>query len=264
MQKGAFGFGIARSVDPVRSRARLAELCGLLSQGVGTIFIPSHADNYKQLAKQVVDGELAIAWMPPIPCIDLEAVEPGATLILPVRGGRTSYFSALFARTDGPRSLADVKGKRVAWVDPDSSAGYLVPRLHLRAGGRRLEAMFSEEMMAGSHSAVLDAVESGRCEVGATYCATRTPKWLVLGTQRERPLDALTVAGPIPNDAIVLSTKMPEDIRLRAQQWFLELESPRARELCSDLLGADAFRTASFSHYVPLRKLLHVAKYSST
>jgi phosphonate transport system substrate-binding protein len=264
MGRGALGFGIARSVDPVRSRARLAELCGLLSSALGQIFIPQHLETYKELTQGVLQGELGIAWMPPIPCVELEELAPNARLLLPVRGGRSSYFSALVARRDGPRTLAEVKAKRVAWVDPDSSSGYLVLRLHLRANGHPLSSMFAEESMAGSHVAVLDAVESGRADVGATYCATRTPKWLVAGTERQRPLDALTVAGPIPNDAIVLSAKMPEDLRERLQSWFIALDAPRARELCMDLLGADGFRVASFSHLVPLRKLVHAARYSAS
>src|SRR4051794_18940028 len=111
MQKGAYGFGIARSVDPVRSRARLSELCELMSAAVGTIFIPSHVDSYRRLANEVEAGDLGVAWIPPIPCIELEQRVQNLMLILPVRRGSTSYHSALIARRDGPRSLSEVKGK---------------------------------------------------------------------------------------------------------------------------------------------------------
>ena len=260
MQKGAYGFGIARSIEPVRSRARLGELCEMLSSAVGAIFLPTHVDSYRRLVDGLDGGELGVAWVPPIPCIELEQRAPSSGLLLPVRRGSTSYNSALIALRSGPRSLSDVKGKRVAWVDPDSSAGYLVPRLHLQAGGRKLGAMFSEELMAGSHAAVLDAVESGRVDVGATYCSNKTPTWHGTGG-RERPFDVLTMAGPIPNDAIVVSPRVPAEVRARVLRWLIALELPRARELCLDLLGAEAFRLASFSHYTPLRRLLHAAKY---
>jgi hypothetical protein len=62
---GAFAFGIARSIDPVRSRARLAELCQEMTRDLGAVFMPHHADTYRGLASDFVSEGAAIAWMPP-------------------------------------------------------------------------------------------------------------------------------------------------------------------------------------------------------
>jgi phosphonate transport system substrate-binding protein len=183
--------------------------------------------------------------------------------VLPVRSGALTYHSALVARRGaGPATLAAVKNAKVAWVDPESSSGYLVPRLHLLAQGRALGAMFGGELMTGSHAAVLDAVESGRADVGATYCATKAPKW-TSASGAERPLDALMVTGAIPNDALVLSTRLPAELRARLTRWLLVDIPARARQLTLELMGASHFRAAQPGHFAPLRRILTAARYTS-
>ncbi len=261
MSVGAYAFGIARTIDPVRSRARLAELCELVIRDLGGVMLPHHADTYRRLADDFQGGRVAMAWMPPLLCIELEKRSECAEIVLPVRGGAVTYYSALVARRGaGPASLSDVKHAKVAWVDPESSSGYLVPRLHLQAQGRTLGAMFDGELMTGSHAAVLDAVQSGRADVGATYCASKTPKWTTT-SGAERPLDALTITGAIPNDALVLSPRLAPEVRAKLTRWLLVDMPERARQLTLDLMGASQFRLAQAGHFAPLRRILTAASY---
>jgi ABC-type phosphate/phosphonate transport system substrate-binding protein len=263
MSAGAHAFGIARSIDPIRSRARLAELCELMIRDVGGVVMPHHADSYRRLAEDFESGRVAVAWMPPLLCIELEKRSECAETLLPVRGGAVSYYSALVARRGkGPASLADVKRAIVAWVDPESSSGYLVPRLHLQAQGRALAALFGGELMLGSHAAVLDAVESGRADVGATYCASKAPRW-TSPAGAERPLGALTITGAIPNDALVLSPRLPPELCARITRWLLVDMPPRARALTLELMGASHFRAAQPGHFAPLRRILTAAAYTN-
>jgi phosphonate transport system substrate-binding protein len=254
----AYSFGVARTTHP-RSPELLAELCELMSMACDAEITPRLPHTYRLLADEVALGKTAIAWMPPIPCVELEEKGLAEAITLPVRDGLTAYFSALLARRDGPRTLAEVKAKRVGWVDRDSSSGYLVPRLHLIGSGRSPKEMFAEERMLGSHAAVLDAVEAGECDVGATHCATKTPRWGEPGGPRERPFDALTVVGPIPNDAVVVSSVLPAALREIVQRFFLDLEE-RAKAVSRDLFSADDFRVASPTHFAPLRRILAAAK----
>ena len=63
---GAFAFGIARSIDPVKSRARLADICQEMTRDLGAIFLPHHADTYGRLASDFTGGAAAVAWVPPL------------------------------------------------------------------------------------------------------------------------------------------------------------------------------------------------------
>lgn len=259
MARGSLGFGIVRSLDATRSRARLAELCELLAQEVGTLFVPHHPSSYRALTESFDAGEIAVAWLPPIASLQLEERGRASVLALPVRRGRISYRGAIIARQGGPQTIADLRGRRIAWVDPDSATGYLVPRLYLQGAGFDVTTMFAEERFLSSHSAVVDAVVSGRFDAGATYCSSKdTPD--VQGAWGNAPLRVIIRSGEIPNDAIVVARNVAADVRSKLLRWLLDLRTSRARSLSLDLFAAEGFRTAAAEHFEPLKRILIAAR----
>ncbi len=56
--RGAYGFGIARSLDVSASRTRLSEACEIASRATGVVFFPHHALTYRELAESIVRGDL--------------------------------------------------------------------------------------------------------------------------------------------------------------------------------------------------------------
>src|SRR5207244_9244357 len=133
-------------------------------------FVPHHAATYADRADDMRRGKLGVAWMPPIPCIALEDEGVAAPIALPSRHEGTTYHSAIIARRAGAKTIADLQGKRIAWVDRGSAAGYLVPRMHLASQGFDLTTFFASETFTQSHLAVVDAVAFGQVDVGATFC----------------------------------------------------------------------------------------------
>src|SRR6185436_3814664 len=108
-----------------------------------------------------------IAWLPPV--IAQRAAARGRTIpiALPIRGGTSSFHSALFTRAGSRlRSSQDLERVRAAWVDRQSAAGYLVIRAQIRAQGVNLERAFASEVFLGSHEAVVKAVSAGDVDVG--------------------------------------------------------------------------------------------------
>jgi phosphate/phosphite/phosphonate ABC transporter binding protein len=261
--RGSIGFGIVKSIDAMRGRARLAELCELLGADVGTIVVPHHPETYAKLVDAFEPGEISLAWLPPVACSTLDEAGRGSVLALPVRRGSVSYRSAIIARPRGPKTLDELKGRKMAWVDPTSSSGYLVPRLFLQGAGHDVARMFSEERFLMSHSAVVDAVVSGRFDAGATYCgqpAAGNPT----GPWGNAPVGLLTMSGPIPNDAIVIGKSVSADLRSRLLRWLLDLRGARAKVLSQELFGADLFRPATPEHFEPLRRILIAARARGT
>jgi phosphonate transport system substrate-binding protein len=260
LQKDSIGFGIAQSIDPTRGRARLAELCDTLRSDVGQSFIPRHATSYKDLVESFEAGAISVAWLPPIVCSELVDRGRALVLALPVRRGSISYRSALIVRKGAIANLGDLRGRTVAWVDPDSSSGYLVARLMLDAAGLDPRTLFAAEQFVMSHAAVVGAVAAGRCDVGATYCSAEGEPHGPWASASAVPIAVLATSGTIPNDAIVVSTSVSVDVRAKLLRWLLELRTPQAKKLCADLFAADAFRVAAKEHYEPLRRMLLAAQ----
>jgi phosphonate transport system substrate-binding protein len=277
-----------RSVEPAHGRARLAELSAILSRELGTLVVPHHPASYGELVSQYEARELAIAWVPPIATARLQASGLALVLALPVRRGAVSYRAALVTHVDGPASLADMQGASIGWVDRESCAGYVMPRLLLAASSFDLKQLFSRETFFGSHSAVVDAVISRRVQVGATFCPVDTQTDLAAGPRSApsvRPppaigsipppgpsfwsgadgkmnpsLRVLAASAAIPNDAIVVSSDLPVDVRSRLLRWFLDLREPASKRLCGELFGANGFRVAAPEHFSALQQMMRAAR----
>ena len=71
------------------------------------------------------------------------------------------------------RTIQDLKGLNVAWVEQTSAAGYLFPRAALLQAGLKPAELFKTETFVGDHAAVCKAVLDGKADVGATYADDR-------------------------------------------------------------------------------------------
>ena len=245
---------------------RFAELCDLISRATGVDLFPYRALHYRDLAHALERGEVAVAWMPPIPTIELDDRGAATVLALPVRRGVVAYHTALFSGPRGPRLLDELKGTRAAWVDRESASGHLVARMHLSTHRYDLSTLFSRQTFLHSHEAVVRSVVSGRADVGATFCtidpttrAVAHGAWTSHEGHMTDQVQILATAGPIPNDAVIASTELDEEVRHKLLSWFLEPD-PAALPLFGHLLRAEGFRAARAAHYAPLRRLIAEAK----
>ena len=72
-------------------------------------------------------------------------------------------------QTPASSSFADLKGKTFCFVDPNSTSGYIVPRIILKANGIDPDTDFKATQNAGSHQNVATAVYKGDCDAGVTF-----------------------------------------------------------------------------------------------
>ena len=77
-------------------------------------------------------------------------VEP---LVVPTNNdGPIGYYAVAFVRSDSPyKSLNDLKGKTWAWVEPNSSSGYIFPLVGFRKMGLEPEKHFGKVVFSGGH-----------------------------------------------------------------------------------------------------------------
>lgn len=258
---------MVRSVDAVSSRAAASEFCNLLSAKLGTIFFPHNAISYGELADAVASGSLGFAWMPPVPAIDLIDQGLATVLALPVRRGAVSYQAAMIVARGGPKTLPELKGTRVAWVDRGSTSGYIVPREHLYALGLDPRVHFSDEVFLHGHDNVVDAVVSGRAAMGATFVSLEPGSqnvaqagWTDAAGRNPKAVEIVATAGPIPNDAFVVSKRVPEDVAAGVLACLMDNESPEAKRVFMQLLRAETFQRATAAHFDPLRRVLRASR----
>jgi phosphonate transport system substrate-binding protein len=116
------------------------------------------------------------------------------------------YKGQFIAKADsGIKTLADLKGKTFCFVDPNSTSGYIVPRIILKANGIDPDKDLKAAVNAGSHDKVGIAVYNGDCDAGVTYIDVLTDAAAQLNVKFPDITDkvkAFQDTDQIPNDGV--------------------------------------------------------------
>ena len=134
------------------------------------------------------------------------------------------YHSVLITKSDNSKinSIADLKGKTIAFVDPDSTSGNLVPSAeiikafpeeHLNADLLHTNgAFFEAASFSGSHQAGLQAVIKGDVDVVPISDQILASE-IANGKAKEGDIKIIHSSGSIPAEAMVVSAEVDEATR---------------------------------------------------
>jgi phosphonate transport system substrate-binding protein len=146
------------------------DLARLLQQACGLHFTTAVATGYSAVVEAMGAGKADIGWLATFSYVLAKQKHDVDLLLIVSRFGSPFYRGQIVVRADsGLRELADLKGKRAAFVDPASTSGHIYPKVLLRAQGYDPERFFSKSVFVGSHPAVILAVMRGEVDAGATY-----------------------------------------------------------------------------------------------
>jgi phosphonate transport system substrate-binding protein len=122
-------------------------------------------------------------------------------------GQMEAFYKGQFIANNasGIKTLADLKGKTFCFVDPNSTSGYIVPRIILKANGIDPDKDLKAAQNAGSHNNVAIAVYKGDCDAGVTFIDVLTDAAANLKAQYPDIADKVTAFADtdrIPNDGV--------------------------------------------------------------
>ena len=212
------------------------------------------------LEQRLVD----FAWLPPL--LGARALRAGVIdpVALVTRYGDTEYKTALVTRVGSSiRSLANLRGVRVAWVDRESASGYAVLRAALARAGVHLTDAFAHEVFLRSHAAVARAVLQGDVDVGAT-CGHADEEGVRFARSPFAGDEGLTItdlrsvfeAGPIPSDLFAVRRGVAAGVRLVIERALLQGIPPAMHAAARALTHADGFALPTPEHRRQLESLL--------
>jgi phosphonate transport system substrate-binding protein len=255
------------SVTAGDTREALDRLCGALGGILQTEVTSMRPESYDALAAELERGRVQYAWTPPaLLVLTMERVRL-QPLLSAVRGGRTEFCAVLFVRAESSiRSLHELRGTTVAWVDEASAAGYLCPRLHLAAQGIDPTTLFGKELFLRSHPEVVRAVFDGRADVGATYAflpeaGKPVERAAFHDVAPGRPARVLEHTAPIPNDGIAGHGLMTWPEHRAFSRAIMDLAGHEdGRRLLEAVFHADRFTPSPPESLRPLRALVEQAR----
>lgn len=165
----------------------------------------------------------------------LDAVEQGANVeavAIPdnVKGGATYKSIIVVSKNSSVKTMADAKGKTFAFVDPESTSGYLIPLVYfLKDLKIKPEEYFSKVAFAGTHENSLLSVARGTVEVGA---ANDQNLLLAIdkGVLKADDIRIIWTSKPIPNGPTAIRKDLPESFRKAVKDAFLAFKDPKGLE----------------------------------
>ena len=132
--------------------------------------------------------------------------------------GATGYYSIIVTRCDsGLKSLADLKGKVLAFSDPDSTSGYAVPYYNLvEREGIRPSEYFAATPFSGGHENGVVGVVNGSYDAAATYKDNDTsgivPMMVSRGMIEDGQACELWTSDEITDGPLTARTNLPVDL----------------------------------------------------
>lgn len=166
------------------------------------------------------------------------------------RFGSTTYTGQFNVRADsGITSLQDLKGKVMCWVDPNSTSGYIIPRIELAANGIDPDNDFAQTVESGSHNNSVTAVYNGDCDVGVSYADARSSIEEDFPDVKEVVV-VLATTSDIPNDSVSFTKDFDAEMREQIVNALLEISTTEEGvEALNNLYSIDALVAADDTFY---------------
>lgn len=243
------------AVHPYLSEAeiqsRFGPLAAHLAKELGRPVSVRVGTDYAEHEAAIGNDRVDIAFLGPAPYIQVVKKFGAKPLLGRFQvNGKPNLFGVIAVRNDsGAKTLADLKGARIAFGDPESTMSYLVPRYMLMQAGVPNGAARSSFL--GAHKNVAIGVLTGDFDAGAV-------KKEVFDEFAAKGLRALAVTPGVPDHLFVTRANMPAaDVeRLRAALLRLKDQPDGPAILGKMHKGLTALIPAADSDYAELRRML--------
>lgn len=257
--------GIAQIYGDEPAKKAKALIEPYLSTAFGSPVTVQIFANTDELSTALAEGKVHMAWITPLAFV--QATQKSADVVGLMKamrqGGGLTYRAAFIVKKDSPlKSLADLKGKKVAWVSKSSTSGYLFARELIRKEGENPDTYFSSETFAGDHPSVCKAVREGKADVGATFAAEP-------GAGKALVPNGCEDAGPVSDFTVVASSKdLPNEVIAAGPAFDLRRQNEvtvafakmskndQGKAVLKDGFRVEAWAIAVDGDFIPVQELL--------
>lgn len=154
----------------------------------------------------------------------------------------STYHGLIFVRKDGGiRTARDMKGKRFAFVDKATTAGYLLPLAYFRENGiSNYRRYLSEYYFTGTHEDAVYDVLDGKADVGAA----KNTVFYRLAKEDPRigkELIVLARSPDVPENAFALRRDIDVSLRDRLKEALLRMDQDPDGKKVLEQFGARRF-----------------------
>lgn len=215
--------GLVASQEADKLAANAKPMTDFLSKELGIPVESFVTPTYAVAIEGMGSGKVDIGLIPAFSYVIAHQRYGVEAVLKSVRGGSTTYKSQILVRKDsGITKLEDLKGKKFAFTDPTSTAGYLWPAAHLKDKGIDIEPgkFFSDVVMLKAHDKVAQAVFNKDVAGGAMFADSRDRLKATIPTIMEDTVVLELIPRDIPNDTISVRKDLPAELKTKIVNAF--------------------------------------------
>ncbi len=181
--------------------------------------------DYDSIGKNINDGKLDIGILPSTAYVKAKQRYKNILYLCSSVGKRekkSTYSSNIVVKKGGDiTNFQDLKDKYFAYVDEDSSSGYLFPKAEMLVNWKiNPDKYFKKILFLGTHKNVLDAIYDERADAGAV-----SQHALSCYTDKHGDVfEVLETINDIPFDAVIISKKMDVKLQKKIKKTLLEID----------------------------------------
>lgn len=270
-EDGVFTIAYAPNESTEQSADARNGLAKDLSEALGCEVEEIQASDYNAIIEALRTGKADMAYMGPLSLalgVERANVEP---IVMKAEDGdpeKAIYHSVLIASSSNNEinSIEDIKGCTMAFVDPDSTSGNLVPTAEiikafpdanlnsdiLHTNGDFFEAV----SYSGSHQAGLQAVIKGDIDV-APISDQILASEIANGNAAESDIKIIHESSAIPAEAMVVADSVSQEIRDKLTEFLVSYDNEEYFTQVIKKEGA-RFVECNISDYEPIIELNNI------
>lgn len=258
-----FGFNPAENANSMETNGKM--LSEYFQKKTGFRVKTFVATDYTALVEALRSGKIDFAFIPAFSYVKAEELADATVLLKAVRHGKAYLYSAIIVRSDkGYVTIEDLKGKNIAWVDPSSTSGHIIPKVSLKTK-KNIDAdtFFQRQIFAGAHDALVLAVFNGTVDAGATWVNDQEGKdgsWhlYLKSPEEQKKIKMIFVSDGIPSDTFATTKKLikeePELVKKTVSTLQEMHKNPEGKHILDVLYKIDSMVPASAKEYEVVRK----------
>jgi len=167
--------------------------------------------------------------------------------------GKSTYYGLIIVRKDSAITNAlDMKGKRFAFVDKATTAGWLLPLSYFKENSiEDYREWFSETYFAGTHEDVIYDVLNGKVDIGAA----KNTVFERLAQKDSKLLDELQILAKspeVPANALAVKKGLDSSLKVKLKNILLQMDQDKwGRKILAEF-GAHKFIETTVKDYNPV------------
>lgn len=188
-------------------------------------------DDYNAVIETMRNNNAQIASFGPFSYIIANERSNAEAVVVTAKDEKSAFYNSLLVtHTDtGIKTIDDIRGKSMSFVDPASTSGNLVPRAtivrELKVKPEDIDTkVFSSVQFAGNHQNSFMAAANKSVEVAAVQISTYE-KAIKEGLVEEEDIHVITKSDPIPSSPISIYGGLPEELKEKLRTFFVTYDN---------------------------------------